>query len=160
MIYNKGRLVDDVLDLGGFEQSWSDRTSFYLGCSFTFEDCLHSSGISVRNMEKGQNVSMYKSGINLKPVGPFGGNMVVSMRTILKSQLHQVFVLSAQYPTSHGAPIHIGNPARIGISDISSPTWGVPTFIKEGEVPVFWACGVSNTEAVKQAGKYEEKDIE
>ena len=108
----------------------------------------------MRNMEKGKNVSMYRSSIKLKPAGPFGGNMVVSMRTILKSQLHQVFVLSAQYLTSHGAPIHIGNPARIGIGDISAPSWGDPTSVEEGEVPVFWACGFSVTEAVKQAGVY------
>ena len=107
----------------------------------------------MRNMEKGKNISMYRSSIKLKPAGPFGGNMVVSMRTILKSQFHQVFVLSAQYPTSHGAPIHIGNPARIGIGDISAPSWGDPTSV-EGEVPVFWACGFSVTEAVKQAGVY------
>ena len=104
-------------------------------------------------MEKGLNVSTFRTGcINLKKVGSFGGKLVVSMRSILKSQLHQVFVLSAQYPMSHGAPVHIGHPGRIGIDDIAKPTWGDPTDIEEGEVTVFWACGVSSIEVMEKAG--------
>jgi len=153
-VFRNGRLIDDVLDLGGFEQNWEDKVTFYLGCSFSFEDRLRASGISLRNTEKGLNVSMYKTNICLKQVGRFGGNMVVSMRCISKEKLKQVFLLTAEYPLCHGGPIHIGSPARIGIGDVGAPDWGDTTCIEEGEVPVFWACGVTTTEAVRKAGKH------
>ena len=153
-VFRNGQLVDDVLDLGGFEQNWEDKVTFYFGCSFTFEDRLRASGIRMRNMDKGLNVSMYRTSISLNQAGSFGGNMAVSMRSISKEKLKQVFLLTAEYPSCHGAPVHIGSPARIGIGDIASPDWGDTTCAGEGEVPVFWACGVTTMEVVKKAGKF------
>lgn len=152
-IYSHGRLVDDVLDLGGFEQSWDDKVSFYIGCSLTFEPVLISSGIGIRNTELGLNASMYLSNIQMKAVGVFQGCMMVTMRVIKRTRLAQAFLLTSQYPKSHGAPIHIGNPAQIGMNDLSQPAAGdPPAMIGDGEVPVFWACGVSSQEVVKSAG--------
>lgn len=135
--------MDDTLDLSGFELNWDNMVSFYLGCSFSFEAALSANGIQLKNMEQGKNVSMYLSSINLKPVGPFSCQMYTSMRPIRRCQLSKAFHVSAQFPETHGAPIHIGNPARIGVQDISVPSAGDPSTFEEDEVPMFWACGFS-----------------
>lgn len=128
--------------------------SFYLGCSFSFEAALSANGIQLRNREQGENVSMYLSSINLKPVGPFASRMYTSMRSIRKCQLSEAFHISAQYSENHGAPIHIGNPARIGVQDISVPSAGDPSTFEEDEVPVFWACGFSVSQIPMSVSKY------
>ncbi|MGN1085837.1 MAG: D-glutamate cyclase family protein, partial [Porcipelethomonas sp.] len=43
----------------------------------------------------------------------------------------------------HGTPVHIGEPSLIGIKDINKPDFGDMVTINEGEIPVFWACGVT-----------------
>jgi len=40
----------------------------------------------------------------------------------------------------------------LGISSLASPQYGDPVEIREGEVPVFWACGVT-PQAVALASK-------
>ena len=145
--------MDEVLDLSGFDQSWSTMVSFYLGCSFTFEEKLQASGIPVRNMEAGLCVSIYLTNIELRPVGEFRGLLVTTMRPIRKSQLTEAFAITSQYPGSHGAPVHIGNPARIGIEDLSAVLAGDQTKIEEDEVPVFWACGVTITQILQDVGE-------
>lgn len=154
VVFSKGRNVDEVLDLSGFEQSWSTMVSFYLGCSFTFEEGLHSSGIPVKNMEAGLCVSIYLTNVELRPVGEFRGLLVTSMRPIKKNQLAEAFSITSQYPGSHGAPVHIGNPARIGIEDVSVVLAGDPTKMEEDEVPVFWACGVTVTQILQDVGEF------
>ena len=62
--------------------------------------------------------------------------------------------VTSRMPSVHGAPIHIGNPAAIGIKDINKPDFGDPSTIRDGEVPVFWACGVT-PQAVAMAVKPE-----
>ena len=145
--------MDDTLDLNGFEQNWNNLVSFYLGCSYTFEGALCANGIRLRHIEQGLNVSAFLTNIQLKPVGLVEGQMYTSMRPIKKDLLPEVFRLSAQYPQSHGPPIHIGNPARIGVKDITNPEAGDPSTVEDGEVPVFWACGFSVSQILSTAGK-------
>lgn len=45
----------------------------------------------------------------------------------------------------------MGNPEKIGIKDIDHPDYGDPVEIREGEIPVFWACGVTPQAAVERA---------
>lgn len=112
------------------------------------------SGVDLRNTREGKTVSMYTSNISLEPVGPFEGKMTVSMRMIEKSQLAKAFTISSRYPDHHGAPVHIGDPSRIGISDIMKPDGGTPPVeVREEEVPMFWACGVTGREAIFSASK-------
>ncbi|QNB46811.1 putative hydro-lyase [Thermanaerosceptrum fracticalcis] len=140
-IYEYGKLVgevDNLLDI------WrDDLVTFLLGCSFTFESGLLQGGIPVRHMEEGRNVPMYITNIQCKEAGKFRGPTVVSMRPIPYHQVIKAVQITARYPAVHGAPIHIGDPALIGIKDINKPEFGDPPIIKEGEVPVFWACGVT-----------------
>ena len=151
-MFSRGRNVDEVLDLGGFEQSWSNMVSFYLGCSFSFEQALQSSGVRVRTMEAGLCVPMYLTNICLEAVGALGGRMVTSMRPIRRDRLAEAFSITARYPSSHGAPIHIGNPARIGIADLSAVLGGDQVEMEE-DVAVFWACGFSVSQILSGVGK-------
>jgi uncharacterized protein YcsI (UPF0317 family) len=152
-VFSKGSRVEDTSDLSAFGKSWDNLVSFYLGCSFTFEGVMGASGISIRNVEQKKNVSMFLTDIQLNPVGLFGNRMFTSMRPIKKSQLAEVFCLSAQYPDYHGAPVHIGDPARIGVQDITTPAAGDPCAIEGDEVPVFWACGFSVSHILSTAGE-------
>ncbi|MEH6522338.1 putative hydro-lyase [Sulfitobacter sp.] len=130
--------IDDITEL------WThDLVTVALGCSFTFENALLRNDIPVRHIETGRNVPMFRSNIDLMPAGPFAGKMVVTMRPIPESQIDQAREISARYPHAHGAPIGVGDPASIGISDLSQPDWGDAVEIKAGEVPVYWACGVT-----------------
>ena len=121
----------------------SDFVSFLLGCSFSFESALINNRIRLPHFENRTNVSMYITNIPTVPAGPFSGPMVVSMRSIPQGKVVRAVQVTSRFPGVHGSPIHIGNPSAIGITNLSQPDFGDPTVIKEGEVPVFWACGVT-----------------
>ena len=150
-MFSQGRLVEDTLDLDGF--SWEDIVTFYLGCSFTFEESLLRAGVVLSSVEEGKNVAMYRSSVQLCKVGSFEGRIVVSMRPIKREMLARVVSLTAQFPDMHGIPAHIGDPARIGITSLSDVLIGDPVAVKEDEVPVFWCCGVTAQEAIAAASK-------
>jgi uncharacterized protein YcsI (UPF0317 family) len=116
---------------------------FLLGCSFSFESALIRAGISMRHIDCGTIVPMFITSIQTKPAGPFHGPMVVSMRPIPRDKVVRAVQVTSRFPAVHGAPVHIGDPAAIGIRDVSRPDLGDPIEIKEDEVPVFWACGVT-----------------
>jgi len=140
-VFKDGALADEVETI---HDLWADDfVTVALGCSFTFENALLKNDIPVRHMESGRNVPMYRSNIDLMPAGPFSGKMVVTMRPIPAAQVDHAREISARYPQAHGAPIAVGAPQAIGISDLSQPDWGDPVDVKEGEIPVYWACGVT-----------------
>jgi uncharacterized protein YcsI (UPF0317 family) len=140
-IYRNGVMEEEVTDVSPYWRD--DLVSFIIGCSFSFESELIEAGIEMRHNTMGRNVSMYYTNIDCKPAGKMRGKMVVSMRPIPYAQVVQAVQISGAIPAVHGAPIHIGDPAVIGIEDISKPDFGDPVDIHEGEVPVFWACGVT-----------------
>ena len=132
------RQVTDISDI------WSDDfVTVALGCSFTFENALIRHGIPVRHLADGKNVPMYRSTIDLVPAGRFSGQMVVTMRPIPEALVEQACRISRRYPQAHGAPIAIGDAADIGIADLSQPDWGEAVAMQPGDVPVYWACGVT-----------------
>lgn len=140
-IYRKGKLEGEYDNI---QQFWrEDFVSFILGCSFTFESALIEEGISVRHIENSSNVPMFITNIQCKTAGIFSGPTVVSMRPIHVDRLVKTIQITSRYPRVHGAPLHVGNPKLIGIKDIYSPDFGDPVEIKENEIPVFWACGVT-----------------
>lgn len=140
-VYKKGKLEGEYLNIKDYWRE--DFVSFVLGCSFTFESALLDEDIPVRHIEKKSNVPMYKTNIQCKPAGVFSGPMVVSMRPIHVDNIVKTIQITSKYPKVHGAPVHIGNPKLIGINDIDKPDFGDPVEIKENEIPVFWACGVT-----------------
>ncbi|MFK5926823.1 MAG: putative hydro-lyase [Desulfuromusa sp.] len=123
---------------------WQDDfVSFLIGCSFTFENALLKNNIPIRHIELGCNVPMYITNIPCESSGPFHGEMVVSMRPIPVSKVSEVYAITGCYPAVHGDPIHHGDPRKIGITNLDKPDFGDPVPVREGEVPVFWACGVT-----------------
>jgi len=145
-LYKKGVMVEEVNDILNL---WSDDlVSFLLGCSFTFEKALSDAGIPIRHIEENRNVPMYITNIECVPAGIFNGPMVVSMRPIAEELVEKAISITSRFPRVHGAPIHVGDPAKIGIKDISKPDFGDLVSIKKGEIPVFWACGVTPQAAV------------
>ena len=149
-VFQYGELVDEVEDVTDYWRD--DLVSFLLGCSFSFETALIRAGISLPHVERGTNVSMYITSIETTPAGVFSGPMVVSMRSIPRDKVVRAVQVTSRFPAVHGAPVHIGDPDAIGIRDISKPDHGDPVEIKEGEVPVFWACGVT-PQAVAMSSK-------
>ncbi|MEZ0480748.1 putative hydro-lyase [Planococcus sp. SSTMD024] len=140
-IYRDGVLTEETTDI---RPLWTDdMVAFLLGCSFTFEEALTQNGIPMRHQEQGCNVPMYKTSIPAVPAGRFQGPTVVSMRPIKEQDIVRAVQVTSRFPNVHGAPVHIGNPASIGIQDITKPDFGDAVEIKPGEVPVFWACGVT-----------------
>jgi uncharacterized protein YcsI (UPF0317 family) len=129
----------------------SDLVSFLLGCSFTFERALAAAGLPVRHIDQGRNVPMYRTKVRCQPAGPFAGSLVVSMRPYGREQVDRVQQISGQYPRMHGAPVHVGDPAGLGIKDLARPDFGQSVTIEPGELPVFWACGVTPQLALENA---------
>lgn len=140
-VFRKGELVDEPLDIRNYWRD--DLVAFLLGCSFTFEDALLKAGLPVRHLEAGCNVPMYRTNIACHPAGVFRGNMTVSMRPMTPQQAVHATEICSRFPRSHGAPVHQGDAAAIGIRDLARPDFGDAVEIRPGEVPVFWACGVT-----------------
>jgi uncharacterized protein YcsI (UPF0317 family) len=148
-VWENGKLVDEPTDI---KSIWrDDLVAFMIGCSFSFENALILAGIRIRHIDMGVNVPMYLTGVKCVPAGRFSGNMVMSMRPVPHNQVVKAVTTTARYPSVHGAPIHIGNPEAIGVKDIDKPEFGDPVEIREGEVPIFWACGVTPQAAVMQS---------
>lgn len=149
-VFRDGVLSEEVTDIS---EHWrDDLVTVALGCSFTFENALLRHNIPVRHIESGRNVPMYRSNIDLVPAGQFAGQMVVTMRPIPAAQVAEATEICRRFPQAHGAPIAVGDPTLIGINDLSQPDWGEAVEVKEGEVPVYWACGVTPQNVLRDAG--------
>jgi uncharacterized protein YcsI (UPF0317 family) len=140
-LYRRGELEAEMMEIA---EHWrDDSVAFLLGCSFTFEAALLAAGIPVRHIEEGCNVPMFITNLECVPAGRFHGPMVVTMRPIPQQKVIRAVQVTGRYPAVHGAPVHIGDPSAIGIDELSKPDFGDAVTIKEGETPVFWACGVT-----------------
>ena len=148
-VFRDGEYVEDVTDI---RDLWRDDfVAFVLGCSFSFEEALMEAGLPLRYVDQGRNVPMYLTNIDTAPAGPFNGKMVVSMRPFTPADAIRAIQITTRFPTVHGAPIHIGKPELIGIEDINRPWVGDPTEVRDDELPVFWACGVTPQSVVRNA---------
>lgn len=142
--FRHGVLVDEVVDVTGLWRD--DLVSFLIGCSFTFESALLDNGVPVAHVARGRNVPMYRTSVDTTPAGRFSGPLVVSMRPIPAAQVADAVRITSRYPSVHGAPVHVGDPSLLGIDDLATPDFGDapdPNDLASGEVPVFWACGVT-----------------
>ncbi len=148
-VFENGELIDETTDIAHL---WRDDfVAFVIGCSFTFEQALINEGIRLRHIEENKTVGMFVTDIETTPAGPFSGGMVVSMRPMKMDDAIRATAICSRFPHAHGAPVHMGDPAAIGIKDIGTPDWGDPTDFRDGEIPVFWACGVTPQNAVREA---------
>jgi uncharacterized protein YcsI (UPF0317 family) len=148
-VWRDGELVDEPTDVADL---WSDDlVSFLVGCSFSFETALLEAGVPVRHIEQGRNVAMYRTDVPCRPAGRLSGELVVSMRPIPAAQVTTAVQVTGRMPRVHGAPVHVGAPGAIGIRDLAAPDFGDPVEPHDGDVPVFWACGVTPQVALQQA---------
>ena len=147
-VWCRGELVEEPLDL--FHLWRDDLVSFALGCSFSFEQALVEEGIELRHITCGSNVPMYRTSIPCAPAGLFAGPLVVSMRPLKPKEAIRAIQITSRFPSVHGAPVHIGLPAAIGISDLDKPDYGDAVPVRSDELPVFWACGVTPQAVIAQ----------
>ncbi|MES0837159.1 putative hydro-lyase [Nocardiopsis tropica] len=145
-VYRDGALVEERTDVTDLWRD--DLVAFLIGCSFTFETPLLEAGVPVRHIEAGSNVAMYATNRECRPAGRFRGPLVVSMRPIPAHQVADAVRITSRYPAVHGAPVHVGDPAALGIADLDRPDYGDAVEVRPGEIPVFWACGVTPQAAV------------
>ena len=140
-VFREGELIDEVTDLAALWRD--DLVAFALGCSYSFEEALLSAGLRLRHQDQGVKVPIYLTDVATAPAGPFEGPLIVSMRPFLPADAIRAIAITSRFESVHGAPVHFGDPAAIGIKDIDAPYSGVPPVLHPGEVPVFWACGVT-----------------
>ena len=148
-VLRRGVCIDQPVAIDTYWQD--DSVAFLIGCSFTFEFALLEVGVPVRHIEEGKNVPMYRSNMPCAPVGRFNTDMIVSMRPMTPKQADEAARVTAAFPRVHGAPVHVGDPSAIGVTDLSRPDYGDAVTIHDTEVPVFWACGVTPMAALTEA---------
>jgi len=148
-VFRDGKLSEEPTDVTALWRD--DLVSFLIGCSFSFDRRLIDGGLEVRNVALGKNVPMYRTSIACRKAGRFDGPLVVSMRPFTPGEALRAARISGELPQVHGAPIHIGNPAALGIADLGRPDYGEAVPVHEGELPVFWACGVTPQEVLLRA---------
>lgn len=140
-VFRSGECIDEPTDISPYWRD--DLVAFLLGCSFTFDWALAAAGLPPAHQEQGKNVPMYITDRSCIDAGPFRGPLVVSMRPFAPNDILRVTEITARFPAMHGAPVHIGDPAALGIANLDAPDFGDAVSIKTDEVPVFWACGVT-----------------
>lgn len=148
-VYENGVFTKELTDASEY---WKKGyVGFLIGCSFSFEEALMSAGIEVRHIATKRNVPMYKTNIQTKKAGPFEGPMVCSMRPMTPENAKKAYDITVKMPNVHGAPVHMGDAIEVGVSDVMKPDYGDAVDVYEGEIPVFWPCGVTPQAAVENA---------
>ena len=147
--WRQGEIVDEPTDIRALWRD--DLVPFVIGCSFSFEWALLADGLPLRHVAQGRNVAMYRTHIATAAAGPFHGPLVVSMRPMKAAHAIRAVQITSRFPAVHGAPVHLGDPALIGINDLSRPDYGDAVELLPDELPVFWACGVTPQAAVAAA---------
>ncbi len=148
-VFRDGELAEELPDISSLWRD--DLVTFALGCSFSFEEALLADGLEVRNVTEGVNVPMYRTTIDCTAAGPFRGKMVVSMRPFRAADAIRAIQICTRFPAVHGAPVHLGDPGLIGVGDLARPDYGDAVGIEPGELPLFWACGVTPQVALEAA---------
>lgn len=148
-VWRHGELVDEPTDVRALWRD--DLVAFVIGCSFSFEWALRADGIVLRHVQQGRNVAMYRTHIATVPAGPFAGPLVVTMRPLAAADAIRAVQITSRFPAVHGAPVHLGDPALIGIRDLAVPDYGDAVDVLPHELPVFWACGVTPQAALAAA---------
>jgi uncharacterized protein YcsI (UPF0317 family) len=128
-----------------------DLVAFAFGCSFSLEEALRRAGVRLDYEGRGFGGAIYETTRQTEPAGPFAGPLVVSMRPLAGDQVELAVSVSEAHPQLHGAPVHHGDPAALGV-DLDRPLDAIGQVdIAHGEDPVFWACGVTPQLVIERA---------
>lgn len=149
-VYRDGKRAETVTDISSLWQD--DHVAVAIGCWFSMEDALTRAGVRLRHLELGIQGPLFRTTRQTVPVGRFGGPLVVSMRPFSASDVDQVTATTGRFVRSHGAPLHIGDPAALGITDIAAPDFGEVLVPLPNEVPMFWGCGLTALSALEHSG--------
>jgi uncharacterized protein YcsI (UPF0317 family) len=148
-VFEDGEFVDEVTDICDYWQD--DLVTFALGCSFSFEEALLDAGLPLRFLDSNNVAGVYVSNLPTAPAGRFDAPLVVTMRAFTPANAIRAIQITSRFPNVHGAPVHLGDPGMIGVDlkeryqDVGDGTVGL------GEVPLFWACGLTPQLAVMKA---------
>ncbi len=123
-VFRDGELVDEPTDVVSYWRD--DLVAFLLGCSFTFEWALSAAGLRLAHQDQGVNVPMYVTDRRCVAAGPFEGPLVVSMRPFVPPDIPPQWRSRRAFPMMHGAPVHVGDPGELGITDLGAPDFGDP----------------------------------
>ena len=148
-VYRHGELIDEPGDIVKLWQR--DWVAFLIGCSFTFENALLQAGLPVRHIEAGCNVPMYRTNIACQPAGVFHGPMVVSMRPMTPAQAIRATQICTRFAALTARRSTSAIRPRSAFATSRGPTSAIRCTIRPGEIPVFWACGVTPQAVVMQA---------
>lgn len=142
VVLREGRVVERVTTL---ERHWrDDHVAFLTGCNLSMDRVMLEAGIPLPHLvDETAFPAQFRSSIACVPAGPFRGPLVVSLRPVPDALVVPLAELTSRYALSHGGPIHIGDPAAIGVTDPDRVDWGRPNRIGPGETAMFWACGIT-----------------
>ncbi|MFG1347680.1 putative hydro-lyase [Xanthobacter autotrophicus DSM 431] len=141
LVWKDGKVIADTTDVSEFWRD--DLVAFVIGCSHSFEEALLQEGLPLRHIDQGTKVPMFRTSVRCTPVGRFSGRMVMSMRPLTPANAIRAIQITTRFPSVHGAPMHVGLPELIGVADVMKPDFGAPVEVRDDELPVFWACGVT-----------------
>lgn len=148
-VFRDGEFVEEVTDIATYWRD--DLVTFALGCSFSFEEALLEAGLRLKFLEKNTVAGVYVTNIDTVAAGPFRGPLMVTMRAFKPADAIRAIQITSRFPNVHGAPVHIGNPAAIGV-DLDKRYQNVGDGeVADDELPVFWACGLTPQLAVNNA---------
>jgi len=142
-VFRDGEAVGEPRDLLSLWAEQDDLVAFAFGCSFSLEEALRRAGIALAYERRGFGGAIYRTARETVAAGGFAAPLVVSMRPLAEAEAERAVEVSRRWPQLHGAPVHVGDPAELGIA-LDEPLDAIgEVSVADGEVPVFWACGVT-----------------
>lgn len=151
LVLRDGKVTERVRSL---EPIWRrDHVAFLTGCNLSLDRVMLEAGIPLPHLiDELAFPAQFRSSLACIPAGRFHGPLVVSLRPVAHDRVVPLVELTSRYALSHGAPVHIGDPATIGVTDLARPDWGRPNRIGPGETAMFWACGITAQAAALASG--------
>jgi uncharacterized protein YcsI (UPF0317 family) len=133
------------------EDAWtSDTVAVAVGCSVVVDRALVEAGIRLKHVEAGVPLAAYRTNLKTRGVGAFQPLQHVSMRIVNTADAARAIAITSCFPALHGAPVHIGNPAALGIANLMEPILGAGLLPTADETCLFWGCGVTLRKALEE----------
>jgi uncharacterized protein YcsI (UPF0317 family) len=149
-VYRDGRRAETVADIAALWQP--DHVAVAIGCWFSMEAALAGAGVRLRHVELGIQGPLFRTALPTAPAGRFRGPLVVSMRPFAPAEVATVRAVTGRFTRVHGAPLHQGDPAALGIADLGTPDFGEPIPMSGDDVPLYWGCGLTALTALERSG--------